>query len=62
MGTTRKNALTRLVENSVVDKVIELTSVPVEVIAGDKMSKWERFGIPAGIAAAAAAIGFTALE
>ena len=62
MGTTRKNALTRLVENSVVDKVIELTSVPVEVIAGDQMSKWERYGIPAGIAAAAAAIGFAALE
>ncbi len=51
MATARKNSLTRLVENSVTDRVIELTSVPVEVIAGDSMSKWERYGIPAAIAA-----------
>ena len=51
MATARKNSLTRLVENSVTDRVIELTSVPVEVIAGDSMAKWERYGIPAAIAA-----------
>ena len=51
MATARKNSLTRLVENSVTDRVIELTSVPVEVIAGDAMAKWERYGIPAAIAA-----------
>ena len=51
MATARKNSLTRLVENSVTDRVIELTSVPVEVIAGDSMSKWERYGIPAAIGA-----------
>jgi Ca2+-transporting ATPase len=49
MATARKNSLTRLVESSVTDRVIELTSVPVEVIAGDSMSKWERYGIPAAI-------------
>ena len=49
MSTARKNSLTRLVENSVTNKVLELTSVPVEVIAGDEVSKWERYGIPAGI-------------
>jgi Ca2+-transporting ATPase len=51
MSTARKNSLTRLVENSVTNKVIELTPVPVELIAGDVVSRWERYGIPAGLAA-----------
>ena len=55
IATARKNSLTRWVESSVTDKVIELTPVPVEVIAGDSMSKWERYGIPSAIAAALAA-------
>ena len=54
MATARKNSLTRLVENSVTEKVIELTPVPVEVIAGDSMSKWERYGIPTAIGTAVA--------
>jgi Ca2+-transporting ATPase len=54
MATARKNSLTRLVETSVTDRVLELTPVPVEVIAGDSMSNWERYGIPSAIAAAAA--------
>ena len=49
MSTARKNSLTRLVENSVTNKVIELTPVPVELIAGDVVSRWERYGIPAGL-------------
>ena len=49
MSTARKNSLTRLVENSVTNKVLELTSVPVEVIAGDAVSRWERYGIPAAL-------------
>ena len=55
MATGRKNALTRLVEASVTEKVIELTTVPVEIVAGSPMSKWERYGIPALIVAALAA-------
>jgi nucleotide-binding universal stress UspA family protein len=51
MGTARKNSLTRLVESSLTNRVLELTSVPVEVIAGDAISPWERYGIPAAIAA-----------
>ena len=54
MATARKNSLTRLVESSVTEKVIALTTVPVEVIAGDSMSKWERYGIPAAIGAGVA--------
>lgn len=54
MSTARKNSLTRLVENSVTNRVIALSSVPIEVVAGDAVSKWERYGIPAGIGVALA--------
>jgi Ca2+-transporting ATPase len=49
MSAARKNSLTRLVENSTTNRVLELTSVPVEVIVGDAVSRWERYGIPAGL-------------
>src|SRR3990167_5501747 len=49
MSTARKNSLTRLVESSVTNKGIELTSMPVAIIAGEEASKWERYGIPAGV-------------
>ncbi len=51
IATARKNSLTRLVESSVTERVLELTRVPVVVIAGDSMSRWERFGIPVAVAA-----------
>ena len=50
MSTARKNSLTRLVENSVTNRVLERTSVPVEIVAGDAVSPWERYGIPAALA------------
>jgi len=54
MGTARKNSFTRMIEDSVTNKVLELAAVPVEVIAGDSISKLERFGVPAGVGAALA--------
>ena len=54
MSTARKNSLTRLIESSVTNRVLKLTTVPVEVIAGDTASKWERYGIPVGIGTALA--------
>ena len=51
MSTARKSSLVRLVEDSVTNKVIARTTVPVEVIAGDAASRLERVGIPAGIGA-----------
>jgi len=51
MGTARKNSLTRWVENSVTNRVLDLTPVPVELIAGDAVSKYERYGIPAALTA-----------
>lgn len=62
MSTARKNSLTRLVENSVTNKVLELSSVPVEIIAGDAVSKWERWGIPAGIGTALALLFLAAAD
>ena len=49
MASARKNSLTRLVENSTTNRVLELTSVPVEVVAGNAVSRWERYGIPASL-------------
>jgi YjbE family integral membrane protein len=54
MGTARKNSLTRFIEDSVTNKVLEMTKVPVEVVAGASVSKLERFGVPVGIGAALA--------
>ncbi len=51
MSTARKNSLTRMLEASVTNRVLELTAVPVEVIAGDSVSKLENYGVPAGFGA-----------
>jgi K+-sensing histidine kinase KdpD len=52
MGTARKNTLTRLMEDSVTSKVLEIARVPVEVITGAPASRWERIGVPTGVGAA----------
>jgi len=51
MSTARKNSLTRMLQDSTTNRVLELTSVPVELIAVDAVSSVERWGLPAGIAA-----------
>ena len=54
MGSARRNSLIRTVESSVTNQVLELTTVPVVVVAGDTASKVKRYGIPAGVGAALA--------
>ena len=49
MGTARRNSITRMLEDSVTSQVLETTSVPVEVVPGDAISRWERWGVPAGV-------------
>ena len=56
MGTARKNSITRMLEASVTNQVLELSTVPVEVIPGDAVSQLERIGVPAGICAALALV------
>ena len=62
MVAARKNSLTRMLEDSTTNEVLELTSVPVEVIAGDAVSRLERFGLPAGIGAALGLVFFAAAD
>ena len=62
MVTARKNSLTRMLEDSTTNEVLELTSVPVEVIAGDAVSRLERYGLPAGIGAALGLAFFAAAD
>ena len=52
MTTARKNSLTRMLEDSTTSKVLELTTVPVEIVAGDQVSRLEQIGVPVGIATA----------
>ncbi len=54
MSTARKNSLTRMLQDSTTNRVLELTSVPVELIAGDAVSKLERWGLPVGLGTALA--------
>lgn len=56
MGTARKNSLTRVIEDSVTNGVIERARVPVEVIAGKAVSPLERLGVPATLAATVAVL------
>ncbi|HEU0200396.1 MAG TPA: universal stress protein [Burkholderiaceae bacterium] len=46
LAAARKNSLTRMIEDSTTDRVLELTQVPVEVIPGVEVSKFERYGVP----------------
>jgi YjbE family integral membrane protein len=54
MTTSRKNSITRMLESSTTHRVLELASIPVELVAGDEVSKLERYGVPAGVATALA--------
>ena len=56
MGTARKNSLLRWVECSTTNRVIELTCVPVLIIAGGAVSRAERYGVPVGAGAALATL------
>jgi len=49
IGTARKNSLTRMLEDSVTNRVLEEATVPVEVVVGREVSKLERWGLPAGV-------------
>ena len=62
MGTARKNSFTRMLEDSVTNKVLEATPVPVEVVAGEAVSKWERWGLPAAMAGAGGGLLLLALD
>jgi len=62
MSTARKNSFTRMLEDSTTNKVLEKTSVPVEVIAGESVSNLERYGLPTGLGAALALLIAAAVD
>jgi YjbE family integral membrane protein len=62
MATARKNSLTRMLEDSTTNNVLELTPVPVELVAGDAISPLEKFGVPAGIGGAIALLVAAAID
>ena len=62
MGTARKNSLTRMLEDSVTNQVLENTTVPLELIPGTSVSWLERYGLPAGLAAVLAMLLFAAVD
>lgn len=52
IGTARKNIIARMARDSTTNRLLDITQVPVEVIAGGSLSLLERIGVPVGIGAA----------
>lgn len=61
MGTARKNSLTRMLEDSVTNKVLENATVPVEVVVGRSVSALERWGVPTGVGLGLTSLLYVAL-
>lgn len=51
IGTARPSSLTRIIEDSVTNRIIEASAVPVDVIPGNEISRVEKFGLPASVGA-----------
>ena len=62
MGTARKNSITRMLQDSTTNQVLQCTPVPVEVVAGSQVSKLERWGLPAGVGAGFMGLVYLALD
>ena len=62
MSTARSGSLTRMLEDSTTDRVLELTDIPVELVAGRRVSRFERYALPAGMASALALLIAEALD
>lgn len=54
LGTARRSALVRAVQDSLTTRLLERTTVPLEVIAGTPAGVIERVGIPASVGAGVA--------
>lgn len=62
MGTARKNSITRVMEDSVTNRVLEIVEVPVEIVVGRAVSRIERYVLPAGMSAALAVLIVVSLQ
>ncbi len=62
ISAVREHSLTRIFENAAINRVRELCSVPIEMVAGEPVSKWERYGVPTAIGTAVAAMLLAAAD
>ncbi len=58
MGSTRKSDLLRFLTGSFTGRVLDRSSIPVEVVLRGEAPRWSRIALPAGVAAALAAAVF----
>jgi nucleotide-binding universal stress UspA family protein len=56
MSAARKSTFARVFDDSMANQVLDHATVPVEVIAGETVSRLERYGVPAGIGATLAMV------
>jgi nucleotide-binding universal stress UspA family protein len=56
MGNTRMPLLARLFHRSLTTRLMEIASIPVQVVAGERASLLKRYDVPAGICATIAAL------
>lgn len=54
LGTARKNSVTRILEDSVTHRVLQIAKPPVEVVVGPAVSMLEQLAIPAAVLFSAA--------
>ncbi|HEY9448021.1 MAG TPA: universal stress protein, partial [Burkholderiales bacterium] len=62
IGTARQSSFTRVLQDSVTNRVLENTQVPVEVVAGDAVSSLERYGLAASVGVAALALVYVTVN
>jgi nucleotide-binding universal stress UspA family protein len=51
LGGARRNSLSRVLSGATTSRILQLTTVPVQIVSGDKPSALGRYGMPAGIGA-----------
>jgi nucleotide-binding universal stress UspA family protein len=56
LGSARHRPLARMLENSVTFRLLDLSAVPVEVVAGGAAPRWQAWGLPTGAMLAGAGL------
>jgi YjbE family integral membrane protein len=62
IGTARSRSITRIVQDRVTGRVLQAAHVPVEVVPGGSISRFERFGLALGAGAAALVLAYVAVD
>jgi YjbE family integral membrane protein len=62
LGRARHRSITRMFEDTVTSRLLDQSPVPVEVVAGRTVSRWERWGLPTGALLAGVGLVWMAAE